>query len=944
MRKIETYHFKDDFIKKLAEYLKADFNANNDLSRTAIVFGGKRPALFLKKALADIYNNSFIPPRFFSINEFMQYLAAKNKRISNIPELEAYFSIYSLAKAQVPNILKSYQSFSQFMPWAREIVSFIDQLDLEDISKQSLMNIEENAEIGYEVPLAFNKLLENIVMLRDLYHAQMKKEGKYSRGLIYLSAADNCRNVDLGEFDKILFCNFFDLHKTEKQVIKHYYDQDKAVLFFQKDNKPWGKFDELSVYFQADIIPETSDDENSNLKLYAGFDTHSQVGIIREILNTIKIKNESTVIVLPQAESLIPLLSEISSSCPEFNVSMGYPLRRSTVYNLVDMINRAQKTRKKNQYYTKDYLALLMHPLVKNMLIAEDSTVTRVLVHKIEEMLSGAQESEIAGSLFVSLDAIIKMDNLHENVSEQLRSMSIFVSPDQIKRVLNLLHEYAFIIWEKIRTLADFSEAVDKFMDLLIAKSLIAMYPLNLKMVEKIISLSDQFRNKAIKEEHFSSLEIFKIFDDLLKKEKIAFSGAPLKGLQILGLFETRALSFENVIIMDVNESVLPRLSTNEPLVPRAVLITLGLDRLEEEESIQRYQFMRLIKSAKNVHLVYNDSADKQKSRFIEEIIWEQEKKMKKISTDNVPRATFNCDVMIKLGNAKKNSKIKEFLDNFTFSASSLNLYLKCPLQFYYKYILGLSEKEDLLDELESKEVGTFIHELLEDAFLKFIDKPLKIDLFFRKRFFIEFDKRFDQEFKQRMKSDAFMIKQIMRFRLEKFLDNEATRQVQSIAGLETDIKKEIKSGKTKERKIRFKCRIDRIDRIDNNKLQVLDYKTGSSDSVPASLKTLQKALETPERKTIRKAIKSFQLPLYLYCVEQEDKDSIITAGLYNLRTLKIDEFPRPKEYEQKDEIMQCCLDMLGYIIDEIYDLDQVFEADDSDDSCKYCPFVSLCG
>ncbi len=941
MGKIKTVHFKDNFIKELALYLKSDFKLSNDLSRTAVVFGGKRPALFLKRELAGMYKNSFIPPRFFSINEFMHHIVKKNNPVAAISELEAYFTIYSLAKTNVPQVLKSYQSFSQFMPWAKEIVSFIDQLDLEDISKQRLLNVEMNAEIGYEVPPVFNKLLENIVTLRELYHLKMKKDNTYSRGLIYLSAAAECKNVDLEEFDRILFCNFFDLHETEKQVMKHYFDKDKANIFFQRDSKSWPQFDELATFFNTEIKSEDNSESN-NIKLYAGFDSHSQVGIIREIIKKTKSNPEDTVIVLPQSESLIPLLSEISSVCDQFNVSMGYPLRRSTLYNLFDRISRAQKTRKKNQYYAKDYLALIMHPLIKNLLIDTDSSVTRVLVHKIEELLSGAYESDLGGSLFIKLDSIINMHDLHKNVAEQLKSMSIDVSTDRVKSVLNVLHKYAFSIWGEIGCLGSFSQAIEEFIEMLFSKSLIASYPLNLKMSEKILSLSVQLRNKAISEEPFALLEIFKIFDAFLKKEKIAFSGAPLKGLQILGLLETRALSFKNVIIMDVNESILPKLSTSEPLVPRAILISLGLDRLEEEESIQRYQFMRLIGSAENVHLIYNDSPDKQKSRFIEEIIWDKEKQDKKISTDNVPRAAFNCEVMSLRGMVKKNSKIIELLDNLTFSASSLNLYLKCPLQFYYKYILGLSEKEDLLDELESKEVGIFIHKLLEDMFLKFIFKPLNIDSDFKKIFFKEFDQRFEKEFRCRMKSDAFMIEQIMRFRLEKFLENEQQRPIENIEGLEADIKKEIKLSGTK-RCISFRCRIDRIDRINQDILQVIDYKTGNSDAVPAGLKTLEKALDNLDRKVIKKALKSFQLPLYLHCVEKDYKDYFVTAALYNLRTLKIDEFPKPREYENKDSIMQCCLEMLSFIVDEIFDLNMPFEADKSDDSCKYCPFSSLC-
>ena len=49
-------------------------------------------------------------------------------------------------------------------------------------------------------------------------------------------------------------------------------------------------------------------------------------------------------------------------------------------------------------------------------------------------------------------------------------------------------------------------------------------------------------------------------------------------------LLETRSLNFDHVIILDVNEGALPRLRVHEPLIPREVMISLNLDRLELEE------------------------------------------------------------------------------------------------------------------------------------------------------------------------------------------------------------------------------------------------------------------------------------------------------------------------------------------------------------------------
>jgi len=69
------------------------------------------------------------------------------------------------------------------------------------------------------------------------------------------------------------------------------------------------------------------------------------------------------------------------------------------------------------------------------------------------------------------------------------------------------------------------------------------------------------------------------------------------------------------------------------------------------------------------------------------------------------------------------------------YSASAINSYLACPLQFYYRYVLGLEEKDDLLDALEAADIGTFIHELLEITFAKFLNKRPVIDSIFENIF-----------------------------------------------------------------------------------------------------------------------------------------------------------------------------------------------------------------
>jgi ATP-dependent helicase/nuclease subunit B len=131
-----------------------------------------------------------------------------------------------------------------------------------------------------------------------------------------------------------------------------------------------------------------------------------------------------------------------------------------------------------------------------------------------------------------------------------------------------------------------------------------------------------QFKRAAFGEETFEAEDLFKIFRNKLENETVAFSGSPLKGVQILGVLETRALNFGHVLVLDANESILPKLKIREPLIPRDVMISLGLDRLEKEEEIQRYQFSRLIASAGRVDLFYAESEEHHRSRFVEDLVW----------------------------------------------------------------------------------------------------------------------------------------------------------------------------------------------------------------------------------------------------------------------------------------------------------------------------------
>lgn len=945
MNDVITWPLSEHLIQRLAGMLETEYiSKGKDLSRLAFVFGGKRPGMFLKKELARRIKGPYFSPRFFAIDEFVDCVLAQSGDYARINDLEACYLMYRLVKKETPGILRKRQSFAEFLPWSREILKFIEQLDLEDIDEEKIRSIQLNAEIGYDVPADINQLLSNILDLRTAYHARLKKDKTISRGLAYLLAS-RIERPGLDQFDTVFFCNFFYLTRTEEALIEHVRQSGKAVLIFQ-GGREWPVLDKLAKRSGWPIERFDPAGPDFQLSIHAGFDLHSQVCLVRDLVKTLSAK-EQNVIVLPDARSLIPLVSEVSSHVSEFNVSLGYPLKRSPLYSLFECVSRAQQTRRDGQYYAKDYLRAISHPLVKNLRLANnDPAVTRILVHKVEEIITGLEETELGGSLFVGLERIEGMRQVYDLALTKTKHMEVQVSFDDLKLVLKELHRYLFHHWEKVTTFAGFSDSLEDLLQVLLEKSFLSQYPLNIKIIERLMDIRDEFSQASFSDEPFSREELFKVFHNKLENDMVNFSGSPLKGLQILGLLETRSLNFKNVVVMDTNEGSLPSLKITQPLIPREIMVRLGLDQLEQEEEIQRYQFRRLISSANKVHLVYEEGSRNERSRFIEELLWEREKAQGKLDVLDIAQAEFRVDMHVRQVAIRKKPEEIEFLRNLTYSASSVNTYLQCPLQFYYQYCLGLKEKDDLLDEPEAADIGTFIHNLLEDSYKGFLGRKPVIDKRFEKDFFELLDERFSQKLEKRMKSDSFLLKEIIDVRMKDFLANERRRPVLQVLGLEQKFTGTLELGG---QPFNFQARVDRIDRLNDGTVLVIDYKTGDiSHNIPRNGINFDGVQFS--REWIRDNIRSFQLPLYLYFLDRRFKGERTNASLYDIREPDTRDFgltsllKTEADFADKDRLMIEYMNALEFVLKEIIDPAVDFVPDSCNEHvCKYCPFGALC-
>ena len=285
MDKIITFDLTDNFIERLTESILKEYSSNgNDFSRLAFVFGGKRPELFLKKELASRIKGPFLSPAFFSMDEFMGYCLAKKARLNKISEFEGCYLAYNLTKEIAPRYPERQGGVLPFYPLGQEMLSFIEQLDLEDKNNIELNQVALKAEIGYDVPQGINLLLNRIVSIRAAYHRGLLERKSCSRGFMYLMVSEAAAELDFPEFERVFFCNFFYLHQTEINLIKSLLDKEKAGLFFRGSQDEWPLLKKASQEFSRAITPSERKEPSYKLSLSAGFDLHSQAALAREIV------------------------------------------------------------------------------------------------------------------------------------------------------------------------------------------------------------------------------------------------------------------------------------------------------------------------------------------------------------------------------------------------------------------------------------------------------------------------------------------------------------------------------------------------------------------------------------------------------------------------------------------------------------------------------------
>ena len=962
--------------------------SGRELTRFQVVFPEKRPGHYLRKALARKLGRSFLPPAIRSFDEFIDSLYGEINRDGHRPadQADAVSILFELHREH-PQPLGglSFLSLDEFFPLGLKLYQDLEELKAGLVSKENFLMIDNLA--GQKLPERTSARLQKVSFFYENFYRRLAEKKLSTPATRLTLVLDNFSPELLSRFEQTILAGFFLLNRGELELIKKVMESDLATIYLLDGPGLEEMAQTLGIDLKkAEALnPGQGESCPPEIRFYLSPDSHGQLFILNHLLEE-KIKNpdlfnEKQVIVLPALESLIPLHQQTLSAIPdkEYNISLGYPLTRTPLYNFFDcLFNLIQTADEQNRFYAPYYLDFVLHPYTKNIYFpgpARSAELTRILFHTIQEIFNQKK-----GRLFWALEEIASDRDLSQKLDVYAETAGLPKAPEFLKH-LKSVHQQTIEPFLRINSIGDFAGKLTGLLQYLAVQSTAPRHLFFQPYAEAFFELLEKLRNSLLAPHSFEHRNsYFNLFRKLIAEARVSFPGTPLHGLQILGFWETRCLQFDEVYLLDMNEEVIPGTGKVDSLLPQLVRKALKLPTYRERERRYRYYFHQLVAGARKVHLFYVENSEKEKSRFVEELLWEKQKKDKQPETSGYIQAA-SYQIELKLPAVEpvvKTESLVRVLRDMEISATQLDTYLKCPLQFYYAHLLKLSEREGLSESMERADIGLLVHGILQEYFKDCCNRPLEATPDDRRLARIT-DDIFRLKFSDAGSGIFLLMKEQVKHHLLEFLKNYQKPVVEDLraAGQELVIS-------SLEKKFRLTYKVDgitfrlkgKIDRIEKrgSRLCVLDYKTSAGDKY---LRIRLDKLDPDDRSTWTAAIGSLQLPFYQLLAAPEFKvppEAIYAAflllGRNNLDTSiefsplarkpgrrqkdrkddlrKSDFFPlneSPEDGEERVETFLSVRRIIDRLLLEIVDPAIPFRPDGLDSGqCQRCPFVDFCG
>lgn len=866
------------FLDQLSATLLQQYG--NNLNDVTIVLPNKRARIFLIEALKRQLNATVFAPEIISIEDFIQEVAG----VRSIDTIELLFEFYTIYTGLTPK--EKQQPFETFANWAKTLLQDFNEIDryllppehvfsylkdIEDIKHWSL-DLDSQTDM-------IKNYLEFWALLPKYYttlYNHLKEKGTGYQGLIYREAVANINHFsEAFQKRQLIFAGFNALNAAEEKIIQHlmasgqgsvYWDIDRtflndpyhdAGLFIRRFKQNWKQFNTHPFNWISDAFSEPK-----NIQIIGTPKTVGQAKIAGEIVERIQQSGQSldkTALVLGEENMLVPMLYSLPNTVGALNITMGYSSRNNPAQILVQKLfkmhtNALNRNEKSYTLYYREVLDVLNHPLVAPYLGAS-------------KLVDTINKNNIT---FFSLNKLFEIQGEHSELFELLFNRWDINAGSVLQRLSGIL--------VLLKSFLGNDNEEDK-----IAKAF--LYSI-FKVINKLINYYEQHPQ-------MSNLAILQsVYKQVVDLAEVSFEGEPLLGLQLMGVLESRVLDFDNVIITSMNEGKFPAGKTQNSFIPYDVKRELGLPTYKEKDAIYSYHFYHLLMRAKNIYLLYNTESEGldagERSRFLTQL--EIEKKPNHNLTSviynaNLPKKAYEPMVVPKSGAVQE--RLKEIATGKGFSPSALTGYIRNPMQFYYQRVLRIYEADEVEESIALNTLGTIIHGALEELYKPYIGVFLTLEHIAAMTAITDevVMQQFVAEYKE---GEIKKGRNLLAFEVAKRNVHNLLKQEKKALQAD-DTVKVIALEETYERwleddrlpyAIKIAGNIDRIEQR-NNKIRIIDYKTGKVDKYNLVLKTWD-GLTTEVKNE-----KIIQLLTYVFMYQPHANGMAIAAGIISFKNMK---------------------------------------------------------
>lgn len=439
-----------------------------------------------------------------------------------------------------------------------------------------------------------------------------------------------------------------------------------------------------------------------------------------------------------------------------------------------------------------------------------------------------------------------------------------------------------------------------------------------------------------------------RLTSQILQQTSIPFHGEPAEGLQVMGVLETRNLDFDHVLLLSCNEGNMPKGVNDSSFIPHSIRQAYQLTTVENKVSIYAYYFHRLLQRAHDVTILYNNSTEDgqrgEMSRFMLQMLVE--------SGQPITQHTLQAGKQAERWSPQPIEKTEHVMGilQATFerlSPTAINKYMRCPLQFYYRYVADLKEPDvpDDEQELDNRIFGNIFHEaadLIYRQLPNYLTDDVLTHLLKSK---VEIERAVDEAFHRELPNAPLnglhiINREVIIHYLRQLIEIDRRLAPFTILGLECDVRRQLGT-------LSIGGRIDRLDLINEGtpeeRIRVVDYKTGSRDLKP--LPDVE-SIFAPERVHDHS---DYYLQTFVYAdiVSRQEHKPVSPALLFIQHaaaddydpTLKFGKEPILDVADHADRFNE----LLEQKVAEIFSADTPFLPTDDLKVCRTCPYAQFC-